>query len=372
MIIKFLTSLVLLLVFSVNTYGANIDDYYENSLEASGAKELADYLSDETEDYLDRLGCGDMDFEKILDMSPKSVFELLKGIVADGYKQPLKAALTATGIVLLVSVCSCFFPDDEKSRAVVNIICGCTVALGIFVPATESVRSAVTAIGACAGFEKALIPVLAAVLTAGGKPVVALSFKGAAFAAAEFVQSFAKNFALPLTGISASLSVTGAMLPTLRLNAVSDMLRKTMVSALACAAGLFTGFLSLKSILASSADALTVKGVRMAASFVPVVGGALGEAYSSVAASISLLKSTVGIYAIIALALICLPVVINLFLWVLAMRAAYTVSDLLDCRICSEILKGISFVFSTVNSILLLCAAVFIISTGLVITLGGG
>ena len=115
MIIKFLTSLVLLLIFSVNTYGANIDDYYENSLEASGAKELADYLSDETEDYLDRLGCGDMDFEKILDMSPKSVFELLKGIVADGYKQPLKAALTATGIVLLVSVCSCFFPDDERA-----------------------------------------------------------------------------------------------------------------------------------------------------------------------------------------------------------------------------------------------------------------
>ena len=59
--------------------------------------------------------------------------------------------------------------------------------------------------------------------------------------------------------------------------------------------------------LASSADGMIVKGVKMAASFVPVVGGALGEAYTSVAASISLLKSTVGIYAIIALALTCIP-----------------------------------------------------------------
>ena len=372
MILKIIASLFLMLFFSVNTYGANVDDYYEDVLEESGAKELADYLSDETEGYLDKLGCGDMNFEKILEVSPESVFALLTDIVKNGCKQPLKAALTATGTVLLVSVSSAFLPDDEKSRAVINIISGCTVVLGIFSSASESVRSAVTATESCAAFEKLLIPVLAAVLTVGGNPVTAVSFKGAAFAAAEFVQAFAKNFALPLTGVSAALSITGAMLPTIKLNAVGDMLRKTMTATLACASGLFTGFISLKGILASSADALAVKGVRMAASFVPVVGGALGEAYTSVAASISLVKSTVGIYAIIALVMICLPVAVNLFLWVIAMRIAYTVSDLLDCRICSEILKSISFVFSTVNALLLLCVAVFIISTGLVISIGGG
>lgn len=369
---KILLSLIFLLLFSVNAYGANTDDYYENSLEASGAKELADYLSDETKDYLEKLGCGDMDFEKILDVSPKSVFSLLLDTLKGGYRQPLKAAMTAMGIVLLVSICSGFFPDSEKSRAAVNIICGCTVVLGIFTPASESIKAAVSAIGGCAAFEKALIPVLAGVLTAGGNPALALGFKGAAFAAAEFVQTFAKNFALPLTGISAALSLTGAMLPTLRLNAVSEMLRRVMTTALACVSGLFTGFLSLKSILASSADGMIVKGVKMAASFVPVVGGALGEAYTSVAASISLLKSTVGIYAITALVVTCLPVAANLLMWVLAMRIACTVSDLLDCRICSEILKGISFVFSTANALLLLCAAVFVISTGIVITVGRG
>lgn len=369
---KIALTLVLILLFSVNAYGANTDEYYENSLEASGAKELADYLSDETKDYLEKLGCEDMDFEKILEVSPKSVFSLLIDIVKGGYKQPLKAALTATGIVLLAGVCSAFFPNDEKNRAVMNIICGSTAVMGIFSSGAESIKGAVSSIGACAEFEKALIPVLAGVLTAGGNPALAISFKGAAFAAAEFVQAFARNFALPLTGISAALSITGAMLPTLRLNAVSDMLRKAMATGLACVAGLFTGFLSLKSILASSADGMIVKGVKMAASFVPVVGGALGEAYTSVAASVSLVKSTVGIYAVIALALICIPVAVNLLLWALAMRVACTVSELLDCRVCSDIFKSVSFIFSMVNALLLLCAAVFIISTGLVITVGRG
>jgi hypothetical protein len=46
MILKIIASLFLMLFFSVNTYGANVDDYYEDVLEESGAKELADYLWD--------------------------------------------------------------------------------------------------------------------------------------------------------------------------------------------------------------------------------------------------------------------------------------------------------------------------------------
>ena len=71
----------------MNTYGVNIDDYYENSLEASGAKELADYLSDETEDYLDRLGCGDMDFEKERNVTKEDMSTLASLGVEKAFRQ---------------------------------------------------------------------------------------------------------------------------------------------------------------------------------------------------------------------------------------------------------------------------------------------
>lgn len=363
---------LLFAVFPVSAHAANTDEYYKDRLEASGADELSGYLSDETNGYLNKLGCGDIDFEKILDVSPKAIFELLWDMIKGGAAEPLKAMLKATGIVLTVSVCSGFFPDDEKSKAVLNLVCGCVTVIGIFVPAMNSIKAAVSAIGVCAAFEKALIPVLAGVVTASGNPTLALTFKGAAFAAAEFIESLAGNFAMPLIGISGALGVTGAMLPTLRLSAISDVIRKTLTTVLAGAAGLFTGFLGLKSVLSSSADGLVVKGVKLATSFVPVVGGALGEAYTSVAASLSLLKSTIGIYAIIAFFVTGIPIVINLALWVLALRVACSVSDLLDCRVCSEVLKNIAFVFTTANALLLLCMAVFIISSGLVITIKTG
>jgi len=358
--------------FSLQAYASNIDEYAKDSLEACGADELSDYLSDETKGYLEKIGCGDIDFEKMLDLSPEVIFELVFEFVRGEIKEPFKAMLKVTGIILLVSTCSGFFPDDEKSRTVLNLICGCVTVLGVFAPAMKSIGAAVSAIGVCADFEKALIPVLAGILTANGKPSLALTYRGAAFAAAEFVGSLASETALPLIGVSASLGITGAMLPTLRLSAISEMIRKTATTVLGCTAGLFTGFLSLKSVLSSSADGLVVKGVKMASSFIPVVGNALGEAYTSVFASMSLLRSTIGIYAIIVFFVTGIPVVINIALWILAMRIACSISELLDCRVCSEILRNIAFVFSLTNAILLLCLAVFIISSGLVVLLKSG
>ena len=62
----------------------------------------------------------------------------------------------------------------------------------------------------------------------------------------------------------------------------------------------------------------------------------------------------------------------NLALWVFALRAACAVGELLDCRICAEILKNTAFVFSMTNTVLLLSSAVFIITVGLVVSIKTG
>ncbi|MBQ8015059.1 MAG: hypothetical protein IJ264_02620 [Clostridia bacterium] len=372
-ITAFLIFAALFVSFSPRALAANVDEYYEEQLEASGAADLADYLSEETRGYLEKIGCENIEFEKILNVSPSAVFELLRDFFIGGLNEPLKGLLKAVGAVLLISVCSGFFPDDEKSKSILNIICGCFIIIAVFAPAMQSIKAAASAVGGCAAFEKALIPVLAAVVTVSGNPTVAFSVQGASFAAAEFIESLAKSFAMPLIGAAGALGVTGAMLPTLRLSAISEIIRKTMTTVLAASAGLFSGFLTLKSLLSASADGLAVKGVKLAANtFIPVVGGAISEAYTSVIGSLSLLRTTVGIYAVIAFFAIGMPIVINLALWVLAMRVACAVSDLLDCRQCSEILRNIAFVFSTVNALLLLCMAVFIISAGLVVLMKSG
>lgn len=365
--------IIMLLCSADITAYANVDEYGKDWLETSGADKLSEYLTDETRDYLKKLGCEDIDFEGVFDVSFSSVMQLIKDIFEKEINSPVKCLLKSAGAVMLVSVCSGFFPDDEKSKTVLNLVCGSFLIIEIFAPAMRSLKAAAAAMGACAAFEKALIPVLAAVVTVSGNPASALSVQGSAFAAAQFVEAFASDTIMPLSGVCGALSITGGIFPTLRLSAISETIRKTVTVFLASAAGLFTGFLSLKSILASTVDGITVKGIKLAANtFIPVVGGAIGEAYTSITGSLSLLKNTVGIYAIIAFFAITVPVIINLALWILSLRIAATISDLLDCRQCSEIIKSISFVFSMVNVLLLLCAAVFIISAGLVVLIRTG
>lgn len=371
-IISFLSFLVLLLMLNIRAF-ANVDGYGKDWLESSGANELSEHLSDETTDYLKKLGCEEADFEKIFGMSFSSVIGLIKDMFTEGITEPLKCLFKTAGAVMLVSVCSGFFPDDEKSRTVLNLICGSFLIIEIFAPAIKSVSAAASAMQTCALFEKALIPVLAAIVTVSGNPATALSSQGMMLAVAQFVEAFASDIVMPLVGICGALNMTGALFPTLRLSAVSETVRKTALTFLTSSAGLFTGFLALKNTLASTADGMVVKGVKLAAStFVPVIGGAIGEAYTSVVGSLSLIKKSVGVYAIIVFFAVTLPVIINLALWVLSLRGACMISDLLDLKQCSEVISGIAFVFSTVNVLLILCAAVFIISAGLTVFIGTG
>lgn len=357
---------------TVNGY-PDISGYFSEQYEASGASDLSDYLDKNSREYLESVGCDTADIDGIMSFSLGSVFEMLADMLRANISSPLKGCMTACAAVMLVSVCSGFFPDDEKTKGIMNLVCGCFVMLSVFVSAAESVKAGASAMKLCSGFEKALIPVLAGILTASGNPTSALSYQGAAFAAAQTVEAFSENFALPLVYVSGALGATGAFLPTLRLSAVSEMIRKTSTTVFGCVATLFTGFLALKNVISGSADSLAAKGIRLAANtFIPVVGGALSEAYSALSGSLSLLKSAVGIYGILAVLAVCLPSVINLALWVLAMRAACMISDLLGNSQCSEILKNISFMFSMLNVMIIFSSAVFIISSGLVAVMKTG
>ena len=364
--------MAMLLLLNIKAY-ANVDEYGKDWLEASGANGLSDYLTEETREYLKKIGCEDIEFEKIMGVSFSSVTELIKELVTEGISEPLKCFVKSVGAVILLGICSGFFPDDEKSKTVLNLICGSFLIIEIFTPAMQSVNAAASAMGACAAFEKALIPVLAAVVTVSGNPASALSSQGMMFAAAQFVESLAAETVVPLVGICGALNLTGAVFPTLRLSSVSETIKRTATVFLTSSAGLFVGFLTLKNTLAATVDGLAVKGVKLAANtFVPVIGGAIGEAYTSMVGSLSLIRNTVGIYAIVAFFVITVPVIINLALWILALRAVCMISDLLDCRQSSELIKSIAFIFSMLNTLLILCAAVFIISAGLVVFIGTG
>ncbi len=365
--------IIIFLFFNVKAYAANTDEYFKDGLESSGAYELSEFLDDETLDYLKKLGLDEIEYEKLLSVSPQSVFELIADVFKGKLTQPLKTVMKCVATVILAGVCTSFAGQDEKMKTVLNTVCASFAVISIFSSGYISISAGASAIASCAAFEKALIPVLAGVVTASGNPTLAFSVQGSAFVAAQAIEALAYNIILPLSAVTGALGIIGGIVPSANLGAVAELIKKTSTTVLGGAAGLFTGFLAMKSIVAGSADRVASRGIRLAAgTLIPVVGGALGEAYSSVMSSLSLVKNLIGVYAIIAFFVICIPVVAELFLWNASMRMCSVFSDLLGTGSFSEIFKSAGYVFSMVNVLLIFSSVVFIITTGIVITVRAG
>lgn len=372
-IISAFVAAVVIFCFPCAAYASNTDEYNRNWLEESGADRLDEYIDEETESYLDELGCDISDFRSILSVSLESLFSLILGILRQGWAQPMKGLLTAAAAVILCGVASAFAGGNTKTESAVSFICGMGLITGIFAVAAESLNAGVSAIKIASLFEKSLIPVLAFLMTASGNPTAAASVQGAAFAAAQAVEAVASDVALPLSLTSGLLGMIGSVMPSVKLSSVSSLIRKVMTVTLSSCAGLFSGFLTIKCVLASAADSMGFRGIRFAANtLIPVVGGAVSEAFGSISASAGLIKNTVAVYAVISLCLMCIPVIINFTLWILSMKIASCIAELIGAAACGEIINHIGFVFAMMNAVIILSLAVFVISTGLVIAVNSG
>ena len=127
---------------------------------------------------------------------------------------------------------------------------------------------------------------------------------------------------------------------------------------------------TIKGALASSADSVSVKGIKLlAGNTIPIVGGAIGDAYTSVLGSLNLIKGTVGAFGIFAIAAVNIPVITEMLLWMIAVNICSALCGLLGEENAAKVLDGVSGVLSLTNTITVFSAVVFILSTGIILSL---
>ena len=183
----------------------------------------------------------------------------------------------------------------------------------------------------------------------------------------------AGNIIMPLCGAFSAFGVSASLSPELKLIKLADMIKKLTIGVLSFVAAAFSAVLGLKSLLAGSADTLASKGIKLAlSSAVPIVGGALSDAYSSIIGSVSLLKSTVGVFGVIAVVMIDLPVVLQLTARIILLKLLGVLSSSMGDDTTGEVLDTLSSALTVINAAVIFTAALFIISTGIVISVKAG
>lgn len=366
--------IAMLLLFITLPIAAQEPDL-QPQLDAIGADELLDRLPDDAKHLMDDSGITKIDYKQMLSLTPSEFFHQLWQMVLERIKMPLTVFCSVLGTILL-----CALLDSLKTSlwegtlstvfSGVSVVC---VAAVITRPIIDCITTTARSIHDCSNFILTFIPVFSSVVTVSGQPVTATTYTAFLFAACQVVSQIVASTLVPLMGIYLAFCIVGNLAPGIDITAVAKVIKSTVTWALGLLLTLFVGLLSLQTMVASGSDTVASKAAKfLIGSFVPVIGGALSDAFTATQGYMKLLKTTVGAFGILVALMTFLPVFLQTTIWYLTVNITAAVSEMLGVKQVSEILKSSAAALGVLVAVILCFALLVIISTSLVLMTSTG
>ncbi len=358
--------LLFVLMFSAPVHA----DLYGEQYEQSGAGSLYDALPNDVKDFFDGLPVNSANSDWVNSLKTENVFKMIWESLKTNGKTPLVTAASIVGMLLLCSALAPFF-DGQAMNTVMAYTTSAVTAGTVLLPVYGAITSVVNTVKVGAQFMISFVPVYCTVLTAAGKPTTAAASGSLLLAANETVVLLSSSIIVPTVGAYLAVCICGTLTPIAKTEKIAELMKKVANWTIGLIMTVYIGILGIQTTVNSAADSLAVKtGKFMIGSFVPVVGAPISEALTTVKACVSLLKSSVGIYGVVATALILLPAVAQLFMWRLSLLLSSAAAELLSSGKTAALLKAADSTVSLLMGILLICSVAFIISLTILTAVG--
>lgn len=151
-------------------------------------------------------------------------------------------------------------------------------------------------------FVHSIIPVMATMCASGGEIMKATMSHPVIYFVCSGAGMLIKNVITPLVLLRAVCSMLCAVTQNNGMGEFVKLFSNLHKTLLTFSMSIFAGILGISSFAGASFDSLAARGVKFAVSAsVPMVGGSIAEAMSSVAGSAMLLKNAVGLAGVIGL-----------------------------------------------------------------------
>ena len=189
------------------------------------------------------------------------------------------------------------------------------IVLSVLAPQVEAARAAGEFLRRLCTLVNSMIPMVGVLLATGGNVTAAVSETSMLGIFIIFFENFCYITLFPVLSGCAAFSAASAFSDRAGLDGISKSIKKTFTFLLGLMAVVLSAVMAGQTLLATKADSVTARTAKFAAgTFIPVVGGTVGEALRTVAAGIEYLRSSVGIGAIIIVCAMLLPTLISLIL----------------------------------------------------------
>ena len=286
---KFIVILIIACILVIPCHG---EDITQEIMEFSGADEIARFVPPSVS-HMEELS----QITPTKNQSP-DIFKRIISLISDGIRNSLKG-FTAMCAFLVVCALLRLHGGIFGSGAVVDYICILCISGYCYTFVSDTVGLVTRAIGEIDTFMSAMLPVMATLYTASGNAAAALSQNAGMYAALTLFEKINTSFIMPMFGFLFALTMVCAV-STTDLSGVVKFIKNFIIRVCITLMTVLVSVLFFQSTFSSATDTLAMRGVRYMATLIPIVGTMVGEATRTVAASISVIKTSAGIFAVMA------------------------------------------------------------------------
>lgn len=345
------------------------DEIYDIQYENVGADKLDKSLDEQTKDFFSENNIDAKNSDWVNQITSGNVLSHIWNLVTGGITVPVKTGILIACIIFLTASLTAFSLSSHFETAIYAAVLG--IGAIVATDVWQSVEAAVGAVKGCSSFMLSFVPVFASVLALSGHTVTAPGMSALLLGASEAVSMVASFFVLPLMGGYLSLSIASGVSPLFNGTGIVDGIKKIAMWIMSLLGTLFVGILGIQTAVNSAADSVTLRTAKFVlGTSIPVAGNVLGEAASTISASMGLLRSSIGIYGVVALIFMLLPIVLELVIWRVVLMLNISLGETFSLPKVTGILRAVDSMLSVLLGVVLLVGGMFIISLSVVISAG--
>jgi len=355
--------------------------FISSSAEIVYAEEIEEDISqtDEiTQQIDDMLADFDINFsmDDVNELSVESLSEAMKESVISRMTAPFKLL----GILILITVFSAFIQNinnsalsSDGSSSIFRLVYIVSAVTIISEPLMTSFENASESMKNGGEFMLLFIPVFAAVSAFSGGITTIGAYNAITIAASQLMVQISQNFFMPILCMTCAAAIINSVYSSDTIDSMIKSVHKIIIWIFTLITTLLTGFLTLKATVSSVTDTFATKGAKfMISGFVPVIGSAVSDAYSTVKGSLSVVKCTAGMAGVTAIAVLLLPPLAELFAYRIVIMLGNAAADIFSVKPLSKLLQSLGTGISIAVSIMISFSLLFIICTAIIMKTSTG
>ena len=244
-----------------------------------------------------------------------------------------------------------------------------TVSVGLALTVYHCVEGALSrgfsAVEDMTAFTSALVPIMGSVYVAGGNYTTAATQAGGMALMMSQISNLFQWLLMPLLSACFAFALLGALGTGVDTSSLAKSMKQIFLTVTGLMATIFSASMALQTTLSASADGVAMKTAKYAlGQMIPSVGSTVSGTLSTMAASLGLVKSSIGVGSVGILLTMLIPPLAELFLYQLSLSLAGAFSGLLGFREGERLFLAFKGIFDMALGMVSMTAVMLLLSVG--------